>query len=65
MAADPLVSKGARLERAAVLAYLRRKVRHTNAVADGHSGARVLSECVEWMLKRVHRYGSKKGGLGK
>lgn len=62
---DPKYSAGARTERAAMRNYLRRKVKKTSAVADGTSGARVLSEALDWVLKRQQRYDKRPKGLGK
>lgn len=62
---DPKYSAGARTERAAMRNYLRRKLRHTSAVADGTSAARVLSEALQWVLTRQARYDRKPRGLGK
>lgn len=64
--AEPLRSAGAREERRAVLAYLRRKARHTSAVAGaGLPTATVMGQAIEWMLARQKRYDARVGGLGK
>lgn len=59
MAADPKVSAGARLERAAFRSYLRRAISRATIGAD--SGAAIL----EWVLARQKRYDKKTGGLGR
>lgn len=62
---DPKYSAGARTERASFRNYLRRKLRHTTAVADATSGARLLSEVLNWVLNRQSRYDKRPKGLGK
>ncbi len=57
--ADPKVSQGARMERAAFRAYLRRRIKHAVVDYDG------LSECLGWVLDRQQRYDKASGGLGK
>lgn len=62
MAADPMKSAGARAERKAVLAYVRR-VKNSAAKA-GISNA--TAESIEaWLLGRQARYDKRPGGLGK
>lgn len=58
MAADPKTSEGARMERKAVLARLRRMKR------DGAQYANI-DVLLRWMLKRDERYDKAKGGLGR
>ncbi len=55
----PERSKGARMERAAVRDYLRRKMES----APAHKAA--LTEVLEWMLERQRRYEARPGGLGR
>jgi hypothetical protein len=54
---DPKVSAGARLERAAFRAYLRRLLKHQDSPS--------LQSALAWVLKRQARYDRKAGGLGK
>lgn len=55
--ADPKMSEGARVERAAFRSYLRRQQRVMKIDA--------LEAAIEWVLKRSERYDKRKGGLGK
>ncbi len=61
MSADPKTSAGARTERAAFRAYLRRQL---NALGEG-AEASSLGPVLEWVLGRQKRYDKKAGGLGK
>lgn len=56
MAADPKTSAGARLERKAFRAYLRRMAAR---------GKGTIAEALDWVLARQTRYDKKTGGLGK
>lgn len=58
--ADPKVSHGARVERAAFRAYLRRMMKRASPVEEG-----MLDTCVLWVLDRQKRYDKAAGGLGK
>lgn len=63
---DPKKSEGARLERRAFRDYIRRRLKKSNAVADGGvSSARELSAALEFVLERQDRYDPKPGGLGR
>lgn len=62
MKTDPLKSEGARLERAACRAYLRRKMKWSGT---GTMRTEAFSEVLGWILTREKRYDQKKGGLGK
>lgn len=57
MPADPKRSEGARLERAAVRAYLRRIASKSQNPA--------IEQAIAWVLGRQKRYDAKTGGLGK
>lgn len=60
MPADPRFSAGARLERKAILAHVRRLIRMPQDL--------VVTDLVmleSWLLKRQARYNQKPGGLGK
>lgn len=59
-AADPLTSKGGRLERKAVVARLRRRIRSVGA--DSVVGIALGVE-LNFMLSRQKRYDKKTGGL--
>ncbi len=61
MAADPKTSKGARDERRAVLAHVRRLIN----VMDDDAPIAELMHLEMWLLKRQARYDKKPGGLGK
>jgi hypothetical protein len=56
--ADHLVSEGARLERKALRAYLRRELKKTPADV-------ALQNTLVWLLGRQKRYDKVEGGLGK
>lgn len=60
--ADPRYSAGARVERASILAHVRREQR-AFAVDDRFSS--VLANLEDWILKRRARYEKKAGGLGR
>lgn len=62
MKADPKESLGARLERKAMRAYLRRQlsIEGTNTATG-----RALHAALDWLLARSARYDRKAGGLGK
>lgn len=69
MKADPKVSEGARLERQAFRAYLRR-LRAVNAKHDAGSAwaqaeRNVIAVALNWVLTRQKRYDRRKGGLGR
>jgi hypothetical protein len=53
---DAKRSEGARMERKAIRAYLRRELKHT-------PGSIALSIILNWVLDRQRRYDKKKGGL--
>ncbi len=55
----PQASAGARYERAAFRAYLRRKL---NALGEG-AEASSLGPVLEWVLQRQQRYDKRAGGL--
>ena len=62
MPANPLTSKGARLERSAFLKKLR------NLRADSHAPYTklyLIDRLVAWILTRRKRYDARKGGLGR
>lgn len=61
MKADPKVSEGARKERAAFRAYLRRQL---NALGEG-AESRSLAPVLQWVLARQDRYDKRRGGLGR
>ena len=57
----PAKSEGARYERKAIRAYLRRQL---NATPNGSSTATIaLRETLAWVLTRQKRYDKKAGGL--
>jgi hypothetical protein len=56
---DPLKSEGARAERKAMRAYLRRKINAGNLDAASVELENVLA----WVLGRMKRYRKKEGGL--
>lgn len=58
---DPKFSAGARLERKAFTAYLRRYANKPQTAADGTVAAQILS----WVLRREARYSKRPGGLGR
>lgn len=62
MKADPKVSAGARLERAAMRNYLRRRLK--TAVLTMHA-TEELEILLKWVLNRSRRYDREAGGLGK
>jgi hypothetical protein len=57
---SPLLSEGARLERKAVRAYLRRQRR----LAQHPEAQLWLELALDWVLTRQQRYNTKVGGLG-
>jgi hypothetical protein len=59
--AAPLASAGARYERAAICAYLRRQL---NALGEG-AEASSLGPVLDWVLARQKRYDKRVGGLGR
>lgn len=59
MAADPKTSAGARAERKAIRAYVRR------LMARGGVGFSALDTVLQWVLSRQARYDKKSGGLGR
>jgi hypothetical protein len=59
--ADPLKSEGARMERKAIRAYLRRMIKEWYTEYDRE----LLNIILDWIDKRHKRYDAKKGGLGK
>ena len=61
MPADPRVSLGARLERKAFRAYLKRQA----GIAPNASAGMTAHRFLLWLLKRQQRYDKKPGGLGK
>lgn len=61
MKADPKVSDGARTERAAFRAYLKRKL---NALGEGAESSS-LAPALQWVQERQQRYDKRPGGLGK
>ncbi len=65
--ADPKVSQGARLERAAFRNYLRRLYNVANIQEEDvqRSRAVILGQCLEWVLTRQKRYDKESGGLGR
>lgn len=58
MATDPQRSAGARLERKAMRAYLRRAMQGTSGL-----GASTLAQALNYVLSRQKRYDKKPGGL--
>jgi hypothetical protein len=62
MPADPKLSAGARLERAAMRAYLRRQLAQPGALDVSKAALQLV---LEWVLLRQKRYGPRPGGLGK
>ncbi len=54
--ADPLKSEGARLERKAVRAYLRRLIKNPPPTPP-------IETVLAWILKREARYSKRTGGL--
>lgn len=54
-------SEGARVERKAIRAYLRRLLRWT---ADA-SRVRAIEDVLKWVLSRQKRYDRRPGGLGR
>ena len=62
MAADPRFSAGARLERKAILAHVRRVLKSFTVAGDADD---VLLKLESWVLKRQARYDKQPGGLGK
>lgn len=61
MKADPKVSEGARSERAAFRAYLRRLLKGGLSAGDAISVNQILT----WVQGRQERYDRHPGGLGK
>lgn len=63
----PQTSEGARLERKALRAYLRRKLAAEKETQIGGSPAtayvRALEEVLTWVMGRQRRYDAKAGGL--
>lgn len=57
VAADPKFSAGARLERAAFRAFIRRAMKRRGTPAP--------QVYLDWVLQRQRRYEKKPGGLGK
>ena len=57
-------SKGARYERAAVRARLRRRIKEEESLAHG-AEARLLTGELNWVLSRQNRYELLPGGLGR
>lgn len=57
-------SAGARYERKAIVARLRRRIRYYDAEEKCFS-SEVLRIELEWQLARQKRYDAKPGGLGK
>ena len=58
MKADPLKSEGARMERAALLRWLKRLVAKGTILLS-------IGEVRTWVLDRRERYDKRPGGLGK
>ncbi len=68
MAADPKTSEGARLERRALRAYLRRRLKKIPVITTDMSkaaAALTLNEVLEFVLTRQRRYDKDQGGLGR
>jgi hypothetical protein len=64
MAADPKRSAGARTERAAFRAYLRRALkREPKALEEPYTSE--LQFALYWVLNRQKRYDKRAGGLGR
>jgi hypothetical protein len=63
--ANPLISEGARLERKAVRAYLRRQLERVRDDIHIEYATNVLEEALNWILARQKRYDARKGGLGR
>ena len=61
MAADPRVSKGARMERTAFRNYIARRLRQLG----GGQGSIEMSIAHDWIKDRQRRYNKAKGGLGR
>lgn len=64
MPADPKVSEGARLERRALRAYLRRAIAQAPGGELG-TEAQALRIVHAWVRTRQARYDKRAGGLGK
>jgi hypothetical protein len=60
--ADPKVSDGARQERKAMRAYLRRQIRSNKTLPIDIA---VYETVLDWVLARQMRYDHAKGGLGR
>ena len=68
MKADPLYSEGARVEREAIRAYLRRQIKSYDQWPDDDDAIAqhsALSLVLNWVLARKKRYDKRPGGLGK
>ncbi len=61
--ADPKLSAGARLERQAVMRYLRRLINGKGFAEPCH--VQCWNDLAYWMRMRQLRYNAKPGGLGK
>ena len=64
MAAHPLKSEGARIERDAWFEYLDRQLKVAQGT-DNHGLAQFIVKARRWGLERRRRYGKSIGGLGK
>lgn len=62
--ADHAKSEGARYERAALRARLRRGIKNAHAIGFS-SVAAALEDELDWILKRQKRYEPRPGGLGR
>lgn len=63
---DPARSEGARYERAAVRAYLRRQISKWKTFGKSEdTTVATLGIVLEWVLSRQQRYDKAPGGLGK
>ena len=61
MKADPRRSEGARVERAAFRAYLRRLLKRLESSTMGVTD--VAQDALHWVLMRQKRYAKRPGGL--
>lgn len=62
--AEQARSEGARYERAAMRARLRRRIQEENDL-DHPVGERILTTELNWVLQRQSRYDKAPGGLGR
>lgn len=62
---SPERSDGARRERKALRAYLRREIKTKTQIHDSIDWVGALQSTLDWLLSRQKRYDAKPGGLGR